>query len=259
MSATLLASAVAQGGAATLDSTGADFIAVGIANGFGGSVTDSIGGNSNTFSGLTEHSENFSNACRIWYCQGPGFTGASHSFQSSSGDYAILVMAFSGSLSTPLDQQNGNGASGVGTQKPGSITPSQDNEVIISVTAFNSTVATMSIDNSMSIPTGLNVSRSVNNQGGAMAWKQQATAAAIDLTWTLSSGTTLIETAVASFKFSGGGGGGGTTRGTPFGHRGTAFNGGRTFHGIINKAAGLIVPDRRLITARNDPRWGIAA
>lgn len=27
--------------------------------------------------------------------------------------------------------------------------------------------------------------------------------------------------------------GGGTTRGTPFGHRGTAFNGGRTFHGII--------------------------
>lgn len=25
----------------------------------------------------------------------------------------------------------------------------------------------------------------------------------------------------------------GTTRGTPFGHRGTAFNGGRTFHGII--------------------------
>lgn len=29
------------------------------------------------------------------------------------------------------------------------------------------------------------------------------------------------------------GGGGGTTRGMPFGHRGTAFNGGRTFQGII--------------------------
>lgn len=28
-------------------------------------------------------------------------------------------------------------------------------------------------------------------------------------------------------------GGAATTRGTPFGHRGTAFNGGRTFHGII--------------------------
>lgn len=27
--------------------------------------------------------------------------------------------------------------------------------------------------------------------------------------------------------------GGGTTRGTPFGHRSTAFNGGRTFHGVI--------------------------
>jgi hypothetical protein len=33
------------------------------------------------------------------------------------------------------------------------------------------------------------------------------------------------------------GGGGATTRGTPFGHRGTAFNGGRTFHGIINREA----------------------
>lgn len=29
------------------------------------------------------------------------------------------------------------------------------------------------------------------------------------------------------------GGGGATTRGTPFGHRGTAFNGGRIMHGII--------------------------
>ena len=31
----------------------------------------------------------------------------------------------------------------------------------------------------------------------------------------------------------GGGGGGGATRGSPFGNRGTAFNGGRTFSGII--------------------------
>lgn len=37
------------------------------------------------------------------------------------------------------------------------------------------------------------------------------------------------------------GGGGGTTRGTPFGHRGTAFNGGRTFHGIIQRL-GLWLP-----------------
>lgn len=39
--------------------------------------------------------------------------------------------------------------------------------------------------------------------------------------------------AVAAAFQGAGGGGGGTTRGTPFGHRGTAFNGGRTFHGII--------------------------
>lgn len=37
---------------------------------------------------------------------------------------------------------------------------------------------------------------------------------------------------IATFKAAAGGGGG-TTRGTPFGHRGTAFNGGRTFNGIV--------------------------
>lgn len=31
------------------------------------------------------------------------------------------------------------------------------------------------------------------------------------------------------------GGSGGTSRGTPFGHRGTAFNGGRTFNGILQR------------------------
>lgn len=37
----------------------------------------------------------------------------------------------------------------------------------------------------------------------------------------------------AIFVDTAGGGGGGATRGTSFGHRGTVFNGGRTFHGII--------------------------
>lgn len=34
----------------------------------------------------------------------------------------------------------------------------------------------------------------------------------------------------------GGGGGGGATRGMPFGHQGTAFNGGRVFTGILNRS-----------------------
>lgn len=38
------------------------------------------------------------------------------------------------------------------------------------------------------------------------------------------------------------GGGGGTTRGTPVGNRGTAFNGGRTLQGIIRRALWLPQP-----------------
>jgi hypothetical protein len=42
-----------------------------------------------------------------------------------------------------------------------------------------------------------------------------------------------------------GGGGGGSTRGTPFGHKGTAFNGGRALHGIIQRAIWLPQPHSR--------------
>lgn len=51
----------------------------------------------------------------------------------------------------------------------------------------------------------------------------------------------------AAFKLAGGA----TTRGTPFGHRGTAFNGGRTFHGILQRNRTILVPTLAQVMAVN--------
>lgn len=59
---------------------------------------------------------------------------------------------------------------------------------------------------------------------------ESASGTSTTMDWTLGTGLAWRTIGVSCKP---GGGGGGTTRGTPFGHRGTTFNGGRTFHGII--------------------------
>lgn len=81
--------------------------------------------------------------------------------------------------------------------------------------------------------------------------------------WGQTGGGTTGPFSIVAVEIKNDGAGGATTRGTPFGHRGTAFNGGRTFHGIINRQAfamgenGLLVPDRRIVA--NDRSWKVAA
>lgn len=88
--------------------------------------------------------------------------------------------------------------------------------------------------------------------------------------------------ALAGVNVIAGAGGGATTRGKPFGQRGNAFNGGRTFDGIIarqimiyargvtgvaiergrvyvRKPSGLWVPQRRFEIPGNDSFWRKAA
>lgn len=55
------------------------------------------------------------------------------------------------------------------------------------------------------------------------------------LEWGTTSGSSLTCLSHIGWEFVSSGGGS-TTRGTPFGHRGTAFNGGRTFNGILQRA-----------------------
>src|SRR5207249_3237049 len=72
----------------------------------------------------------------IWYVYAPT-VGSGHTFTCSTGSAtypAITVAAFAGAASSPFDVENGNGTQNT-TASTGSITPTQDNDLIITIGA----------------------------------------------------------------------------------------------------------------------------
>lgn len=179
-----------------IDTTGATLLVVAVPDEFVGSVTltDSKGNSWSTFDDGQEVTT------RIFYAVNPT-VGTGHTFTigPSSSFSACVVGAFSSVKTTsPFDQSNtARNTSPSTTIQPGSITPSEDNELIVSAIHWNST-ATVSINESMTI-----IAQTTFNGSAhwpvALAWKQQSTAAAINPTWTLSSSTESYAL-IASFK-----------------------------------------------------------
>jgi hypothetical protein len=146
----------------TLDTSGADLLVVVVTEGTAGAVTLSDS-KSNTWNPLTEQSA-VAPACVIYYAKAAGKTGTGHTFTATgSSIFCVLnVMAFSGSDATaPFDQQNGaGGGSFTSTAAPGSITPTVDNELIISGFAWNASLTITSV-------TGATAFYQTNYSGGA--------------------------------------------------------------------------------------------
>lgn len=179
-----------------INTTGADILVVGISDiGGSGTITDSKG---NTWTPLSLATQGSLHA-RLVYAKSPT-VGSGHTFTvtDTGGFPSIYVAAFSGSnLSAPFDQENtGTSASGT-TVQPGSITPSADNELIVTMEATNSTPKPYSIDS------GFVITDSSNNAGsnfaGALACLIQTSAAAVNPTWTMSQSLGQAAT-IASFK-----------------------------------------------------------
>ena len=200
-----LISSVSAGSAAgntittgSIDTTGANFLVLtmGYLAGTAPTISDSKG---NTWSALTA-SSNTSSATRIFYVANPT-VGTGHTFTATvTGGYpAIAAMAFSGvKTSSPFDAENGAGSSGGTSIATGSITPSENGELLVTGLGTIGTSGGEAIDNSFTIQ------ESVTFVGGQhsglfVAWKVQSTAAAINPTW---SWTTFgnITTRIASFK-----------------------------------------------------------
>lgn len=117
----------------------------------------------------------------VWYCNSP-VGGASETFSSSQSSSfpTIAVLSFSGGSGGFLDKMNSHIAIST-TVQPGSITPSQDNCLVVSGFEFISGT-TATIDSGFSTPqkagsTGTAV-------GGAAAYIIQTTATAVNPTWT---------------------------------------------------------------------------
>ncbi len=169
------------------------------------SITDSKTGN--TWTSVRSQSGTNLPKVQMWRCV-PVDVGTGHTFTvnlDGDGDVSIAVVAFSGShASTPLDQQNGANTSGT----TGSITPGEDNEVVIAAVASwpfaaptQSTSGFTTIASVASVP---NV-----NTGIGMAYKIQTTAGAESVAWTSDSSMASL---IASFKPAAGGGGGNRRR-----------------------------------------------
>lgn len=183
----------------TCDTTGANLLAAMqtyYAQATVGAITDSKG---NSWSNLTAYAGAL-NACRISHST-PTVVGAGHTFSvSGSGNYPTLaVLAFSGAkASSPFDVENGAGGTSSSAQS-GSITPSENGEVVIASIGWNTNGTPIS-----SINGGFTLQHNqapVTTQciGGAAAYLIQTSAAAANPTWTLAI-TDPWEASIASFK-----------------------------------------------------------
>lgn len=184
------------------DSTGGNFIIV-----FGawyGGVADvtCVDNKGNTYTPLTARSAANFPKVRLFYAENPT-VGTGHTITvESSGNGAFASMAFavfSGlKLASSFDVENGATTGGSTTLSTGSITPSEDNELIVAGVGWQTAGRTASIDNGMTITNQLDA---VGNEsiGHALAYKIQTTAAAINPQWTLDVSDSMAA-AIASFK-----------------------------------------------------------
>lgn len=190
-----------QTASVTLDTTTADLIIAAVADYQGstiGSVSDLIGGNSNSWTALTiYHSANLSRIC--FYYSVPTHVGASHLVKYSSVDStypAIAAYALKGASATPFDVENGNANVSGTTLQTNNVTPSEINEIVVAALCF----AAAGIP---SIDSGLTVSDSVDYSGGlslgiGLAYIIESIIVSKDAQWTASS--TEKAAAIAAFK-----------------------------------------------------------
>lgn len=165
-------------------------------------ITDS---KSNSWTGLSVTSITNEDAIKILYAQNPT-VGSGHTFTvSGAATYpSICVAAFSGTVTASVfDVENGNSSTGAVTSiTTGSITPAQDNELIVAGLC-QYTGGTPTIDNGLSVADSVNQNAGVYFASG-LAWKQQGVAAAINPAWSFAS-TPNVVARIASFKAAAGG------------------------------------------------------
>ena len=133
----------------------------------------------------------------LWYFPNPSTSGT-HTFTVTVAGTGVAfeVTAWSGVLtsSDPLDQVNQQSAPGA--DNPGSITPSQNNELVIS-SAVSSSAVSWTIDSGFTISDQSAPDFSGNQS--AQAYLIQTTAGAVNPTWTGSPNITEVSN-IASFK-----------------------------------------------------------
>lgn len=204
------ASATGENGGSTssIDTTGVDLLILVVNEYVGGPHAGVSDSKSNTWVELTTQ-EGSNTQSTIYYCKSPT-VGSGHTFTASgTASYiAVQVLAFSGAdLTDPFDQQNGANTLIYGTTtswQPGSITPSEDDELVISAICVDAADGGMSVGSSFTLQESDPYAFAVN-MGGYTAYKIQTAAGAENPTWSWSNATNAASV-IASFKAAAGAG-----------------------------------------------------
>src|SRR6266853_2824698 len=186
-----------------IDTTDADLVVYAVSDlqTSGYTLVDSKG-NTISFTGNTYPAASLSVRVRLYYCVAP-IVGAGHTATvttvSGTSYPTICMAAFKGIKQTsPFDVQNGNADLNLTSLATGSITPSEDKELILTFIGGGSATGPYSVDSGFTILDG-NVLAAAQHFGGALAYKIQTTLASINPTWNQNTSTALAVT-VASFK-----------------------------------------------------------
>lgn len=186
---------------AAIDTTGATILFLALTTYRGATsatVSDSKG---NTWVECTpEDGTSLNGIVSIYRCANPT-VGSGHTFTASgTGSYcAIAVTAFSGSHATPFNQENGNSNASSTTIQAGSITTTEDNELVVAALGFNNPSDTVSINSSFTIR-GQATPVANHCFGSAIATLVKTPAGAIDPTWTAGGVNGGMAAVIASFK-----------------------------------------------------------
>lgn len=146
----------------------------------------------------------------LYFFQAPTVgTGHTFTFASDLGftNLTMVVCAFSGSTSSPLDQHTSTGGTFLNSKATGSITPSVDNCLVVSAANVVNNHVTVSVSFGTIID-HTSITQPANDADTYLAYEIQTTATARNETWTVdNTGNGYAGVAIASFKPAAGGGG----------------------------------------------------
>jgi hypothetical protein len=188
----------AAGGVTTaaIDTTGADLIVALVGRGDGAQGQPSMTDNQGNSYALAVSDITSPSGTPVWlfYVHTP-VVRTGHTFSSNTPYGPLLVAAFKGSAAAPLDQTNHAYNAATSSLQPGSITPTQANELLISgcVTGANVT----GVDSGFTVTDNIGFVSSVSD-GGALAYLIETAIAARNPTWSLVS-SAQISALIASF------------------------------------------------------------
>lgn len=135
----------ATNGATTssVDTTGANFFAFALANYIVGDTSGTFfsDSKSNTWTKLTTRNSSESRSRIAYAYNATAGSGHTFTYDSFSNNYSgIVIGGFSGVLTSgdPFDQENGSTTEGATSLATGSVTPSENNELVIAAWGFRS-------------------------------------------------------------------------------------------------------------------------